>query len=103
MHQDKKLHVRDIILLALIGIIFGAIFMGTDFIYNALTVVLTPIGLAPMANDLMMGLFDSMIAMTLGKCRLSFEVAAPSHKMSCTAFAPAIRSVPKQKANAVSR
>ncbi|KRM61636.1 hypothetical protein FC26_GL001713 [Paucilactobacillus vaccinostercus DSM 20634] len=57
MHQDKKLHVRDIILLALIGIIFGAIFMGTDFIYNALTVVLTPIGLAPMANDLMMGLW----------------------------------------------
>ncbi|WP_010621480.1 ECF transporter S component [Paucilactobacillus suebicus] len=57
MNQKRKLHVRDIILLALIGILFGAIFIGTDFVYNALTAMLTPFGLAPMANDLMMGLW----------------------------------------------
>lgn len=57
MVRSRKWHVRDIILLALIGIAFGAIFIGTNFIYDALTVVLTPLGLAPMANDLMMGLW----------------------------------------------
>lgn len=57
MNRDKKLHVRDIILLALIGILFGGIFIGTNFLYNTLTVILTPMGLAPMANDIMMGLW----------------------------------------------
>lgn len=57
MNRKNTLHVKDIILLALIGILFGAIFLGTNFIYNALTVALTPVGLAPMANDLMMGLW----------------------------------------------
>jgi energy-coupling factor transport system substrate-specific component len=57
MAKRNKWQVRDIILLALIGIAFGAIFMGTNFIYDALTVFLTPLGYAPMANDIMMGLW----------------------------------------------
>lgn len=57
MNQRARWHVRDIILLALIGILFGAIFLGTNFIYDGLTVALTPVGLAPLANDISMGLW----------------------------------------------
>ncbi|WP_137597558.1 ECF transporter S component [Paucilactobacillus kaifaensis] len=57
MNQRARWHVRDIILLALIGILFGVIFLGTNFIYDGLTVALTPVGLAPLANDISMGLW----------------------------------------------
>lgn len=53
----KQLHLRDIILLALIGIIFGVIYFAAGFIYNGLTILLTPIGYGPMANDLTMGIW----------------------------------------------
>ncbi|MBB1079497.1 ECF transporter S component [Limosilactobacillus sp. STM2_1] len=52
-----QLHLRDIILLALIGIIFGIIYFAAGFIYNGLTILLTPIGYGPMANDLTMGIW----------------------------------------------
>ena len=39
----RSLHLRDIILLALIGIIFGVIYFAAGFVYNGLTVLLTPI------------------------------------------------------------
>ena len=53
----RSLHLRDIILLALIGIIFGVIYFAAGFVYNGLTVLLTPIGYGPMANDLTMGIW----------------------------------------------
>lgn len=53
----RSLHLRDIILLALIGIIFGVIYFAAGFIYNGLTILLTPIGYGPMANDLTMGIW----------------------------------------------
>ncbi len=49
--------LRNIILVALIAIFCGVIFWGVDFIYNALTALLTPIGLGPAANDILMGLW----------------------------------------------
>lgn len=49
--------LRDIIFLALIGIIFGVIYYGGAMIYNALTIALTPVGFGPMANDITMGLW----------------------------------------------
>lgn len=52
-----QLHLRDIILLALIGIIFGVIYFAAGFIYNGLTILLAPIGYGPMANDLTMGIW----------------------------------------------
>lgn len=55
-HQSKWT-LRNIILIALIAIFTGIIFWGAGFLYTALTVVLTPIGAAPFANDLLMGLW----------------------------------------------
>lgn len=52
-----KFHLKDIILLALISIIFGVIYFAAGFIYNALTLLLTPIGYGPMANDITMGIW----------------------------------------------
>lgn len=52
-----KFHLKDIILLALISIIFGVIYFATGFIYNALTLLLTPVGYGPMANDITMGIW----------------------------------------------
>ncbi len=56
MHTTRY-HLKDIILLALIGIIFGVIYYAGDFLYNGFTILLTPFGLGPMANDLTMGLW----------------------------------------------
>lgn len=53
----RSLHLRDIIFLALIGIIFGVIYFAAGFLYNGLTVALTPIGYGPMANDITMGIW----------------------------------------------
>ena len=52
-----KFHLKDIILLTLISIIFGIIYFAAGFIYNALTLLLTPIGYGPMANDITMGIW----------------------------------------------
>lgn len=49
--------MRDVILLALIGIIFGVIYFAGDFVYNAVTLALTPIGLGAAGNDFTMGLW----------------------------------------------
>ena len=53
----KKLHVRDIILIALIAIIFGFIYLASDGLYNVLTALLTPVGYGMLANDIMMGIW----------------------------------------------
>ncbi|MHA8263310.1 ECF transporter S component [Lactobacillaceae bacterium Melli_B3] len=55
--MTKKWNLRNIILIALIAIICGVIFWLTSFIYNALTIILTPVGLAPAANDISLGLW----------------------------------------------
>ncbi|WP_268912453.1 ECF transporter S component [Lentilactobacillus sp. SPB1-3] len=49
--------LHNIILVALIAIFSGIIFWGAGFLYTALTVALTPIGIAPFANDILMGLW----------------------------------------------
>ena len=38
----RSLHLRDIILLALIGIIFGVIYFAAGFVYNGLTIASMP-------------------------------------------------------------
>ncbi|GBG05213.1 ECF transporter S component [Lactobacillus rodentium] len=53
----KTIHLQEIILITLIGIIFGFIYIASDTIYNILTLVLTPIGYGPLANDLTMGIW----------------------------------------------
>lgn len=57
MKWTKAWRLSDIILIALIGIFFGAIFMGTNYVYDVLTAALAPVGLAGLANELLLGLW----------------------------------------------
>lgn len=57
MKWTKAWRLSDIILIALIGIFFGAIFMGTNYVYDVLTAVLAPVGLSGLANELLLGLW----------------------------------------------
>lgn len=57
MKWAKSWYLSDVILLALIGIFFGAIFMGTNYVYDVLTDALSPIGLGGLANELLLGLW----------------------------------------------
>lgn len=57
MNFFKAWHLRDIITLALISIFFGVIYWAIIPLYNILTVALTPIGLGPAANDILMGVW----------------------------------------------
>ena len=41
----EKWSLRDVILLALLAILFGGIFVGSGFLYNILTAILAPAGL----------------------------------------------------------
>lgn len=57
MKYSNAWHLRDIILLTLIAIFFGVIYWVVGPLYNVLTVALTPIGLGPGANDIVMGIW----------------------------------------------
>ncbi|KRM57580.1 ECF transporter S component [Secundilactobacillus malefermentans] len=57
MNIFKAWHLRDIITLALISIFFGVIYWVIIPLYNGLTIALTPIGLGPAANDILMGVW----------------------------------------------
>ncbi|GAA3613860.1 ECF transporter S component [Secundilactobacillus similis] len=50
--MKKQFHLQDIILIAMIAIIFGAIFVGTDYLYNVLFVAV-----GPFANEILFGLW----------------------------------------------
>lgn len=50
--MKRKFHLQDVILIALIAIIFGAIFVGTDYLYNFLAVAI-----GPFANEALFGLW----------------------------------------------
>ena len=52
--NKSRFGLRDVILLALIGIIFGVIYFAGDFVYNAVTLALTPIGLGA-AGEMFLG------------------------------------------------
>lgn len=55
--QHKGFSLKDIILLALIGIVFGVIFVGAGYLYNIIMLALTPIGFGPAAEDITIGLW----------------------------------------------
>lgn len=57
MNNRQRWSLRNIILIALIAIFCGVIFWGAGFLYTGLTVMLTPLGMAPFANDILMGLW----------------------------------------------
>lgn len=53
----KKFTLKDVILLGLIAIVFGVIYFAAGFLYDVITLALTPFKLGPMANDLLLGLW----------------------------------------------
>ena len=53
----KKWSTKDIIILALIGFLFGGIFLAAGWVYAALEAALTPLGYEPFANSILFGLW----------------------------------------------
>ena len=53
----KKWSTKDIIILALIGFLFGGIFLAAGWVYAILETALTPLGYAPFANSILFGLW----------------------------------------------
>lgn len=50
--MKKKFRLQDVILLAIVAIVFGAIFVGTDYLYNFLAVAI-----GPFSNEALFGLW----------------------------------------------
>jgi len=53
----KKWSTKDVIILALIGFLFGGIFLAAGWVYAALEAALTPLGYEPFANSILFGLW----------------------------------------------
>ena len=53
----KKWSTKDIIIIALIGFLFGGIFLATSLVYVPLKAALGAIGYAPFANSILFGLW----------------------------------------------
>lgn len=53
----KNWHLRDIILVTILTIFMGVIFWATDPVYTFLSAALTPLGLQPFANEILMGVW----------------------------------------------
>ncbi|WP_203650769.1 ECF transporter S component [Secundilactobacillus yichangensis] len=50
--MKKHFHIQDIILITIIALIFGAIFVGTDYLYNVLS-----LAVGPFANEILYGIW----------------------------------------------
>lgn len=53
----SKWTLQDVVLLAFLAFLFGGVFMGTGFLYAILSTSLTPLGLAPFANEILFGMW----------------------------------------------
>ncbi|TMR68557.1 cobalt ABC transporter permease [Streptococcus pseudopneumoniae] len=53
----KKWQLKDVILLAFLSIFFGGVFVGSGYVYNILSLLLTPLGLQAFANEILFGLW----------------------------------------------
>ncbi|GMA66741.1 hypothetical protein GCM10025884_03680 [Leuconostoc gelidum subsp. gelidum] len=53
--KSTRWALRDVLLLAFVAVFIGFIFWVLGPIYNLLSAALTPLGLAPFANELLIG------------------------------------------------
>ncbi|HGJ2400900.1 TPA: ECF transporter S component [Streptococcus pneumoniae] len=53
----KKWQLKDVILLAFLSIFFGGGFVGSGYVYNIFSLLLTPLGLQAFANEILFGLW----------------------------------------------
>lgn len=54
---SSKWSVQDVVLLGFLAFLFGGVFMGAGFLYAMLSAALTPLGLAPFANEILFGMW----------------------------------------------
>lgn len=55
--MSSKWTVQDVVLLAFLAFLFGGVFMGAGLLYAILSAALTPLGLAPFANEILFGMW----------------------------------------------
>ncbi|WP_125547710.1 ECF transporter S component [Levilactobacillus lindianensis] len=53
----KRWHIRDIILVTILAIFMGVIFWAITPLYSALTALFAPMGLQPLANEILLGVW----------------------------------------------
>lgn len=53
----KKWLLKDVILLVFLSIFFGGIFIVSGYLFDILTIILTPLGLQAFANEILFGLW----------------------------------------------
>ncbi|AQP52766.1 cobalt ABC transporter permease [Vagococcus penaei] len=55
--SSNRWTLQQVVLLALLGFLFGGVFMGAGFLYAILEGILLPLGLGPFANEILFGLW----------------------------------------------
>lgn len=92
----KKWRLQEVLFLALIAFLFGAIFMGAGVLYALLTAVLTPLGYGPFANEILFGLWTmaapvaGMLVRRPGSAVLGEVLAALAEMLYGSYFGPGV-------------
>lgn len=81
MNEKKEYgwKLKEIILVAMICIVFGVVYLGGVYLASFLSTLLTPVGLAPLANEIVFGVwfmaailaaifFKSLVYASLPRC-----------------------------------
>lgn len=88
--------LKDILMIAIVGVLFAFVFMGANYLGVALTAALTPVGLAPLGYQLIYGLwfmaasFGAYIIQKKGAATISEVLAASIEMMMGGMFGPMV-------------
>ncbi|MFV0411651.1 MAG: ECF transporter S component [Oscillospiraceae bacterium] len=74
MQKKYSWKLRDIIMVALLAVVFGVVYLAAVYLASFLGTLLTPAGLAPLANEFIFGVW--FMAATLAACILQKPGAA---------------------------
>lgn len=94
--MGSKWTVQDVVLLAFLGFLFGGAFMGAGFVYAVLSAALTPLGLAPFANEILFGMWTmaapiaGMLIPKKGSSVLGEVLAALAEMLYGSYFGPGV-------------
>lgn len=94
--MGKKWTLQQVVLLALLAFLFGGVFMGAALLYAALSAMLTPLGLAPFANEILFGLWimaapmAGMLIPRKGSATLGEVLAALAEMLYGSYFGPGV-------------
>lgn len=91
-----KWSLKDIILLAFIAFLFGGVFMGAGFLYAGLQALLSPLGYAPFANEMLFGMWvmaapvSALLIPKAGSATLGELLAALAEMLYGSFFGPGV-------------